>query len=106
MLRYATFVVSFMANVIEVCDFTKRRFGENCHWTDGNCLWFAYILKSRFDDVDIVYDYVAGHFLVSVNGTLVDWTGIVEPIETIILLDEIHDTDPLWYKHLMRDCWM
>lgn len=95
-----------MTNADDVIGFIKRRFGDDCHWLDGNCLWFAHILKSRFDDVVIVYDYVAGHFLVSVGDTLVDWTGRVEPIETLITLDEIRDTDSLWYDHLIRDCWM
>ena len=47
----------------QVLEFIYRRFPDDCHWTDGNCYYFACILKARFEEGEIWYDAVDGHFV-------------------------------------------
>ena len=42
----------------EVLEFIRRRFLQDCHWRDGNCYYFALILKDRFPESRIVYDAI------------------------------------------------
>lgn len=55
-------------------EFINRRFYMNCDWMRSNSYFFALILKSVFSG-RIVYDPVAEHFLLSVDGVYYDWIG-------------------------------
>ena len=58
-----------------VLDFISRRFPNESNWMNGNCFFFAQILKARFHG-DIVYDPIDGHFLLlAPDGQFYDWTG-------------------------------
>ena len=48
-------------------EFINRRFPSNCDWLEGNCYYFARILKMRFKG-EIWYDLVEGHFLFRKGG--------------------------------------
>lgn len=62
--------------VYQVLEFIKRRFPIDNNWTDGNCYFFAVILKSRFPQGIIYYDVIDGHFVVDIDGVKYDWSGI------------------------------
>ena len=36
----------------QILAFIKRRFSQDCNWIDGNCYYFATILKTRFPELD------------------------------------------------------
>ena len=88
----------------KINDFIKRRFNKEDNWLNGNCLWFAYILKKRFPNLNIYYCPIEGHFIVGYLGEFFDWNGKIIPNEIPILLDEIKENDDLWYNKLIRDC--
>lgn len=88
----------------EIEEFIKRRFKSNCNWLDGNCYYFAVILKERFPVLEINYDYLNGHFIVSdPDGKFYDFTGCIVP-DSHIKLETIKRDDPAWYERLRRDC--
>ena len=93
----------------EIKDFINRRFSEDCHWLDGNCYYFAMILKTRFPHLEIVYLPVRGHFMASDGEYCYDYLGAWHEDdlnEVIIPLTTIFNQDPLVYNRLVRDCMM
>ena len=60
-----------------VLEFINRRFPKDCNWLDGNCYYFAIILRERFTDGVIFYDVIDGHFVTQIGGVKYDWSGIV-----------------------------
>ena len=93
---------------IEVLNFIHRRFSQNCHWTDGNCYYFAEILKLRFPVAIIWYDVVYGHFFVSIDGHDYDWTGEIKRPEDgyCVKWEDMKIYDEQVYKRIIRDCIM
>jgi hypothetical protein len=77
---------------------------------NGNCYWFALILKERFPQkLNIYYISDTGHF-VGYDGKsnyYYDWEGshLVDDTE-LISLDMILCQDPKWFSRLMNDCKM
>ena len=88
----------------KINDFIKRRFNKEDNWLNGNCLWFAYILKKRFPNLNIYYCPIEIHFIVGYLGEFFDLNCKIIPNEIPILLDEIKENDDLWYNKLIRDC--
>lgn len=64
----------------EVEDFIKRHFGfeDKCNWQNGNCYYFARILKDRFPDGEIVYCIIEGHFIFQYKNKYYDSRGLLE----------------------------
>lgn len=89
----------------QILDFIHRRFPNNCRWTDGNCLWFTWILQQRFSFLEIYYLPIIGHFIVGRDNIYYDWTGRYVPDEQPLLFSKILEKDPIWYQRLIRDCW-
>ena len=89
----------------QILDFIKRRWTKDSHWTDGNCLWFANILKLRFPEVEIYYLPIEGHFIVGFEGQFYDWTGHLLLEEKPYLFSDIKESDPPYYNRLIRDCF-
>ena len=89
----------------EILEFINRRFPIDCHWTDGNCYWFAKILCDRFPDLTIDYEVIKGHFIAhdQANNIFYDWNGVYVPDFTVYNLDELRK-DSLWYNRIVRDC--
>ena len=92
----------------QIVDFIQRRFPMDCGWMNGNCFYFAQILKARFHG-DIVYDPIDGHFLLwAPDGNFYDWTGRREYTEheksKFVLWSEYSRKDILDYSHIWRDC--
>lgn len=89
----------------EILDFINRRWkNRNQSMLDGNCYWFAKILKSRFFFLGIYYMPVEGHFVAGSENKYYDANGEVISDTPKIPLCEIRDTDYEWYDRLMRDC--
>lgn len=49
-------------------------------FTTGCCYWFAYILKGRFPEAELIYLPVTGHFASRIGGRLYDATGDVTEV--------------------------
>ena len=94
-----------MTSTNEILEFIHRRFSHDCNWLNGNCLWFALILKKRFPNVEIFYLPIQGHFVVKSENKYFDWTGIVTPQEEPWSLSKIKKEDDLLYNYLLRDCF-
>lgn len=88
----------------EVLEFIKRRFKVDCNWVDGNCYYFAIILKDRFPDGKIFYDVINGHFVFEYQDKLYDWNGIHHSEELLVNWDNFDEYDSLLKKRIIRDC--
>lgn len=99
--------ITYMDNDI-VLDFIKRRFPEDSHWLDGNCFYFAVILKARFPVGKILYDTINGHFVVDIAGTNYDWNGVVQKdgSHNYIEWDKFEQYDCIQKERIKRDCLM
>ena len=95
-------LVIIMCN--DVLDFIKRRFKKDCDWTNGNCYYFAIILRDRFPDGDIFYDVIDGHFLFKYKDEFYDWTGIINPDGYLVKWNEFDGYDSLLKQRIIRDC--
>ena len=93
---------------MEILEFIKRRFSDNCHWLDGNCYYFAMILKSRFPQGTIYYDTVQGHFIVYIGGLYYDYHGVYQVSEAdsahVIDWDSFSEYDKYQYQRIIKDC--
>lgn len=88
----------------EVLEFIRRRFSNDCHWLDGNCYYFAMILRERFDGV-IMYDVIRGHFVTQIDGFLYDWRGIVDESDgKFIEWYRFNEYDSLQLERVVEDC--
>ena len=88
-----------MMNEIE--QFNKR-FKDN-NWLDGNCYYYALILKDRFGG-RIIYDPVVGHFLVKIENKCYDYLGCHKLPETYYDWEELKNIDESYYNRIKRDC--
>lgn len=90
----------------EVSEFIKRRFKTDCKWTDGNCYYFAIILKARFPSAEIYYEVILGHFLAKINGRFYDYNGVYDPEEKSVLIpfDNLEKYDRFVYKSVIEGC--
>lgn len=90
----------------KVLEFIERRFKNDCNWVDGNCYYFALILKDRFPEGKIYYDVILGHFIFEYDNQFYDWTGILSqnaicrPIEW----GRFDEYDSLRKDRVIRDC--
>lgn len=87
-----------------ILEFIRRRFTQDCHWLDGNCYYFASILKTRFPDGQIYYDVIYGHFIFKYNDNYYDWTGIINPNGYLVEWDRFEEYDCLLKQRIVRDC--
>ena len=90
-----------------VLDFIQRRFLNDCHWTDGNCYYFAVILRDRFyPNADILYDVINGHFVTKINGIMYDWNGVVsdDGEHRYVRWDDFDRYDGLQRQRVENDC--
>lgn len=90
----------------KILDFIDRRFGDtDSHWQDGNCYYFALILKDRFPSGKIVYDPVDNHFLFKYLGVLYDSKGIDNRSNReVIKWDKYREFDEEDYKNVIKYC--
>ena len=90
----------------QILAFIKRRFSQDCNWIDGNCYYFAMILKTRFPELDIYYLPISQHFITGCEEFYYDWNGKIEPSETPLKFDLIQHSDPVLYATIIRDSVM
>ena len=65
----------------EIIKFICRRFPIDNNWMNGNCYYFALILKDRFNG-KIFYDVIDGHFVTQIDGINYDWLGVVSIVDS------------------------
>ena len=89
-------------------DFIKRRFPIDCHWLDGNCYYFAVILKARFPDGTICYDVIDGHFVFEYENKKYDWSGVIsnDKAHYYVKWDDFHSYDELQKSRIIEHCVM
>ena len=89
-----------------VIEFIKRRFPVDCNWLNGNCFFFAQILKSRFPYGIIFYDVIYGHFVTEIEGIKYDWSGIVKEKRDSMYIkwDDFDNYDSLQKKRIIDGC--
>lgn len=88
----------------DILNFIYRRFQKDCDWTNGNCYYFALILKTRFKIGKIVYDVINGHFLYQQNNVNYDWTGIVYDVGYLVDWENFEKYDPIQKDRIIRNC--
>lgn len=90
----------------KVLEFIERRFSStDAHWQDGNCYYFAIILKERFPKGKIIYDPIANHFIFRYRGKLYDSKGLDrEERECLIAWDKYEEYDYLDYNRVVKYC--
>ena len=92
-------------NTDEVLEFINRRFPGDSSWLNGNCYYFALILKDRFPDGEIFYDVIDGHFVFEYNDNLYDYSGITAQDGGYLVQWSIFDKyDSLQKSRIIRDC--
>lgn len=72
-------------------------------FTKGCCYWFAVILNKRFPDSEIVYDPIACHFAVKIDGSYYDITGNIDHKYSFRPWNS-DMFDPLDKRRTIRDC--
>lgn len=90
----------------EVLEFISKRFKNVSDWINGNCYYFAVILKDRFPDGQIYYDVISGHFVFEYNDKFYDHTGIVNSYGRLVKWNEFDMYDSLQKERIIRDCIM
>ena len=90
----------------KVLEFIQRRFKKDCNWLDGNCYYFAIILKDRFPEGKIFYDVIIGHFVFKYQDKLYDWNGIFNSEKLLVDWENFNVYDHLLEKRIIRDCIM
>lgn len=92
----------------EILDFINRRWKKDSNFLNGNCYWFAYILVSRFKELEIYYLPITGHFIAGNGDIFFDWQGKINLRdlcgEKPMRFDDIKKQDSLYYNRLIRDC--
>lgn len=89
----------------KVLEFIERRFPTDSRWMDGNCYFFALILKDVFDG-KIYYDVIEGHFLCLIKGKFYDWNGIhgKRKDEVYVKWDEFKEYDSIQHERIIKNC--
>ena len=72
-------------------------------FTNGNCYYFAIILKERFNG-DIYYLPIENHFICKIDKDYYDITGIAKMNEHPYKWSELENIDSSLYKRIVRDC--
>ena len=95
----------------KVLEFIQKRFRKDCDWINGNCYYFAVILKDRFPEGTIYYDVIHGHFVfeyeINNEKCLYDWVGIYDCTDGYLVeWDKFDESDVLQKDRIIRDCIM
>lgn len=89
----------------KVLEFINRRFSStDAHWQDGNCYYFATILKERFPSGKIMYDPIANHFLFRYRGKVYDSKGLDTEARKLYDWNKYREFDYLDYNRVVKYC--
>lgn len=88
----------------EVLEFIQRRFKDDCKWLDGNCYYFAVILKDRFPKGKIYYDVIYGHFIFEYQNKYYDWSGIVKQFGYLVEWGKFDEYDSTQKERVVKGC--
>lgn len=96
-----------------VIEFINRRFKDESYWLNGNCYYFAIILKERFcnNNSEIYYDVLEGHFICKIDDIFYDWNGIVNyddeyKSKYVKKWSTYHTEDCIHWERIVRDVIM
>lgn len=96
----------------EIIEFINRRFPHKDKWLDGNCYYFALILKEKFGGI-ICYDVIDGHFVLRIYDSFdkpyyhyYDYNGIVntQGKHHYVEWDTFYEYDLKQMLRIQRDC--
>ena len=88
----------------KVTKFIDERFKADNDWTNGNCYFFALILKDVFKG-KIFYDDVWGHFVVKIGKEFYDWKGVYTKKDgNLISWKGLKEVDSTHYKRVKKQC--
>lgn len=88
-----------------ILDFIERRFSDtDAHWQDGNCYYFALILKDRFPSGKIMYDPIDNHFLFKYRGKIYDSKGLDTEERKLYDWSKYRNFDYLDYDRVVKYC--
>ena len=86
---------------IDKFKFTNKKEVEKV-FLEGDCYYFAIILKTRFKYARLMYDSIMGHFTAKIHGELYDITGkVTEKYKDSI---PFHEVDEIEKTRIIRDC--
>lgn len=88
----------------DIIEFIQRRFKKDCDWLNGNCYYFALILKDRFPEGTIYYDVIDGHFIYKYHSKYYDWGGIAKPSDHVVEWDKFAEYDSLQKERIIQNC--
>lgn len=91
----------------EIEEFIKRRFDVDCHWTEGNCYYFAMILCWRFPHLKKVYFPIEGHWAVEDDEAFYDFNGRTKrTLWNAVCYPEdwLKKNDIDLYNEIIKDC--
>ena len=90
----------------KVLEFIQRRFKDDCKWLDGNCYYFAVILKDRFPKGKIYYEVIYGHFVFEYRNKYYDWNGIVsaDRLAYLVEWDKFDEYDSTQKERVVKGC--
>ena len=87
----------------KILDFIKRRFKTDCNWLNGNCYYFALILKEHFNG-EIYYLPIGNHFICRIDKDYYDITGKAKFNEKPYKWKDFKVFDKKLYNRVVRDC--
>ena len=67
-------------------------------------IYVYHLLKDRFDDGEIFYDVMDGHFIFCHNGTFYDWSGKINPTNYLVNWNHFDEYDNLQKERIIKDC--
>ncbi len=91
----------------DIAGFLRRfHISENVDevFTCSCCYWFAKIMSERFPESQIMYDSIACHFVVEIDGRLFDITGDVTDKYNAELWSDF--TDVIHKERIVSECIM
>ena len=86
----------------EFSDFGKQV--KKC-FTNGNCYYFAEILKTRFNG-EIMYAPIENHFICKIDNNVYDINGEYKPKEKLYRWRDYQRIEPLESKRIIKNCIM
>lgn len=94
-----------MSDILDFIDKFKFKHREELEmvFMNGNCYYFAVILRERFNG-DIYYLPILNHFVCKIGDLYYDVTGITTIDELPYKWDSFAEYDDIQHKRIIEDC--